>query len=251
MITVAGADRVLTMDLHQGQIQGFFNIPVDELTAVHMLSNYFIHKHLEDLRRRHRPRVRQARPDVRRAARRAAGDHREAAGRQPRPGRADERHRRRRAASGRSSSTTRSTPAGTLIEIVRALEREGVTEIYACATHGVLSDPADRAHPRELRCARSSSPTPCRCRRRSASPRSRRCPSRRSSARRSSASTAASRSARCSERGLVHPGDAPLGGRRATARRADEPGDDGAATTRPTTGAFKSRPRRPPHPGDR
>ena len=48
MITVAGADRVLTMDLHQGQIQGFFNIPVDELTAVHMLSNYFLHKHLED-----------------------------------------------------------------------------------------------------------------------------------------------------------------------------------------------------------
>ena len=49
MITVAGADRVLTMDLHQGQIQGFFNIPVDELTAVHMLSNYFRHKNLEDL----------------------------------------------------------------------------------------------------------------------------------------------------------------------------------------------------------
>ena len=49
MITVAGADRVLTMDLHQGQIQGFFNIPVDELTAVHILSNYFRHKHLEDL----------------------------------------------------------------------------------------------------------------------------------------------------------------------------------------------------------
>ena len=34
MLTVAGADRVLTMDLHQGQIQGFFSIPVDELTAV-------------------------------------------------------------------------------------------------------------------------------------------------------------------------------------------------------------------------
>jgi ribose-phosphate pyrophosphokinase len=32
--------------------------------------------------------------------------------------------------------------AGTLIEVVRALEREGVTEMYACATHGVLSDPA-------------------------------------------------------------------------------------------------------------
>ena len=37
------------MDLHQGQIQGFFNIPVDELTAVHILSNYFKHKHIEDL----------------------------------------------------------------------------------------------------------------------------------------------------------------------------------------------------------
>src|SRR5258707_810362 len=48
MVTVAGADRVLTMDLHQGQIQGFFNIPVDELTAVHMLSNYYKHKQIEN-----------------------------------------------------------------------------------------------------------------------------------------------------------------------------------------------------------
>jgi len=49
MITVAGADRVLTMDLHQGQIQGFFNIPVDELTAVHLLSNYFRQKALSEI----------------------------------------------------------------------------------------------------------------------------------------------------------------------------------------------------------
>jgi ribose-phosphate pyrophosphokinase len=34
MITVAGADRILTVDLHAGQIQGFFNIPVDEMTAL-------------------------------------------------------------------------------------------------------------------------------------------------------------------------------------------------------------------------
>jgi ribose-phosphate pyrophosphokinase len=39
---------MLTMDLHQGQIQGFFNIPVDELTAVHMLSRYFLDRKLED-----------------------------------------------------------------------------------------------------------------------------------------------------------------------------------------------------------
>lgn len=40
LITVAGANRLLTVDLHAGQIQGFFNIPVDELTAVHLLSDY-------------------------------------------------------------------------------------------------------------------------------------------------------------------------------------------------------------------
>ena len=57
---------------------------------------------------------------------------------------------------------------GTLIEIVRALEREGVTEMYACATHGVLSDPADRPHPRQRACASWSSPTRSRCRRPSA-----------------------------------------------------------------------------------
>ena len=41
MIEVAGADRVLTLDLHAGQIQGFFGIPVDELTAIPMLARPF------------------------------------------------------------------------------------------------------------------------------------------------------------------------------------------------------------------
>ena len=41
LLTVAGADRVLTVDLHAGQIQGFFNIPVDELSAVQMLAGHF------------------------------------------------------------------------------------------------------------------------------------------------------------------------------------------------------------------
>ena len=49
MLTVAGADRVLTMDLHQGQIQGFFSIPVDELTAINILSRYILAKGLDDL----------------------------------------------------------------------------------------------------------------------------------------------------------------------------------------------------------
>ncbi|TEU11534.1 MAG: ribose-phosphate pyrophosphokinase, partial [Anaerolineales bacterium] len=46
LITVAGADRFLTMDLHAGQIQGFFSIPGDELTAFHLLSDYFLEKNL-------------------------------------------------------------------------------------------------------------------------------------------------------------------------------------------------------------
>ena len=40
-LSVAGADRLLTIDLHAGQIQGFFNIPVDELTAIPMLARHF------------------------------------------------------------------------------------------------------------------------------------------------------------------------------------------------------------------
>ena len=47
MLTVAGADRVLTMDLHQGQIQGFFSIPVDELTAVNLICAHIKSKELE------------------------------------------------------------------------------------------------------------------------------------------------------------------------------------------------------------
>lgn len=46
MITVAGADRFVTIDLHAGQIQGFFSIPGDELTAFHLLSDYFLKKNL-------------------------------------------------------------------------------------------------------------------------------------------------------------------------------------------------------------
>src|SRR3990172_9133234 len=44
MIEVAGADRYVTMDLHAGQIQGFFSIPGDVLTAFHLLSDYFVSK---------------------------------------------------------------------------------------------------------------------------------------------------------------------------------------------------------------
>jgi ribose-phosphate pyrophosphokinase len=141
MITVAGADRVLTMDLHQGQIQGFFNIPVDELTAVHMLSNYFAHKHLENLvvvtdlgfAKRARAFAELLNAPLAIIEKRRVGNL----------DRAELMNvigevRGRRAIIVDDEIDT----ASTLIEIVRALDREGVTEIYACASHGVLSDPA-------------------------------------------------------------------------------------------------------------
>ena len=49
LIETAGADRVLTIDLHAGQIQGFFNIPVDELTAISHIADYFNQRDLPDL----------------------------------------------------------------------------------------------------------------------------------------------------------------------------------------------------------
>jgi len=141
MITVAGADRVLTMDLHQGQIQGFFNIPVDELTAVHMLSNYFKYKKLEDLvivtdlgfAKRARAFAELLEAPLAVIEKRRLGNL----------DRAELMNvigdvRGRRAVIVDDEVDT----GGTLMEIVRALEREGVQEIYACATHGVLSDPA-------------------------------------------------------------------------------------------------------------
>src|SRR5574340_694163 len=141
MITVAGADRVLTMDLHQGQIQGFFNIPVDELTAVHLLSNYFRHKDIQDL-------VVVTDLGFAKRARTFAEllDAPLAIIEKRRIGNLDRAElmnvigevRGKRAIIVDDEIDT----GGTLMETVHALEREGVDEIYACATHGVLSAPA-------------------------------------------------------------------------------------------------------------
>ncbi len=49
LLTTAGANRLLTVDLHAAQIQGFFNIPVDELTALSILDEYFKEKALDNL----------------------------------------------------------------------------------------------------------------------------------------------------------------------------------------------------------
>ncbi len=48
LLTAAGADRVLTMDLHASQIQGYFNIPLDHLLGSPILAKYFVQKGFED-----------------------------------------------------------------------------------------------------------------------------------------------------------------------------------------------------------
>ena len=141
MMTVAGANRLLTVDLHQGQNQGFFNIPVDELTAVHLLSGHFLQKHLDNL-------VVVTDLGFAKRARTFAElmDAPLAIVEKRRIGNQDRTEvlnvigdvRGKRAIIVDDEIDT----AGTLIQIVNALQREGVTELYACATHAVLSDPA-------------------------------------------------------------------------------------------------------------
>jgi ribose-phosphate pyrophosphokinase len=141
MLTVAGANRLLTVDLHQGQIQGFFNIPVDELTAVHLLSSHFRQKQLENLvvvtdlgfAKRARTFAELLEAPLAIVEKRRIGNQ----------GRTEVLNvigdvRGRRAIIVDDEIDT----AGTLIQIVNALEREGVTEMYACATHAVLSGEA-------------------------------------------------------------------------------------------------------------
>lgn len=49
LLTVAGVNRVVTVDLHAAQIQGFFDIPVDEMQALPLVANYFGEKNIEDI----------------------------------------------------------------------------------------------------------------------------------------------------------------------------------------------------------
>ncbi len=94
LMTVAGVSRVITMDLHQGQIQGFFNQPVNHLTALPILADYFESLHLENLcRGQPRRRPRQGVQEARGHARREPRDHAQGPSRSQRR-RDHARHRR-------------------------------------------------------------------------------------------------------------------------------------------------------------
>ena len=141
LLSVAGADRVLTVDLHAGQIQGFFNIPVDELTGLPLLSRYFADKALEN--------VVVVAVDIG-ISKRA----RDMAAKIGAPLAIIEKRRMGNADSTESlniigdvAGKTAITfddevdTAGSLTNAVDALREAGVGDVYACCTHAVLSGP--------------------------------------------------------------------------------------------------------------
>jgi ribose-phosphate pyrophosphokinase len=138
LITVAGADRALCMDLHSAQIQGFFDIPFDHLYAAPVLIDYFAAKRVKDL-------VVVA-PDVggvkmaRAYAKRLGADLALTDKRRPRPD-AVEIMNIIGDVEGRNVVLFDDvvTTASTLCQAAEAIRAAGALEIYAGVTHGVLS----------------------------------------------------------------------------------------------------------------
>ena len=141
-ITVAGAHRVLTMDMHAGQIQGFFNIPVDELTAQILQARYFAHKDLYDF-------------TVVAADEGFAKKARKLADRLDAPLAIVEKRRIGNnghieamgiigSVEGKNALVVDDEidTAGSLTQAVRVVHEHGACDIYCCATHGVFSGPA-------------------------------------------------------------------------------------------------------------
>ena len=145
LITTAGADRVLTMDLHAAQIQGFFNIPVDHLLGVPILAPYFM-EHFADCQ----DDLVVVSPDLG-----SVNRARQFATRIDAPLAIVDKRRPKANVSqvmniignveGKKVILVDDMidTAGTICNAARAMiEKGGAKEVYACATHGVLSGPA-------------------------------------------------------------------------------------------------------------
>ncbi len=141
LITAAGADRVLTMDLHCMQIQGFFDIPLDNLIGGPTLYNYF------------KPKVDDnfvvVSPDIgsgSRARKVAASmdEKREIIDKRRPKANVMEVRKRKGDVEGKNCLMVddMKEKGGTIVQGAKALKEAGAKEIYACCSHGVLSGPA-------------------------------------------------------------------------------------------------------------
>ncbi len=141
LIVAAGANRVLTMDLHANQIQGFFDIPVDHLYAINELCDYFKTKNLKNLV--------VVSPDVGGIKMARAYAKRLDAGlaivdkRRSSPDKTEVMHILGNV-KGKNAILVDDIIAtgGSVVEAVGALTREGVKDVYATVSHGILSGPA-------------------------------------------------------------------------------------------------------------
>jgi ribose-phosphate pyrophosphokinase len=141
LITVSGVDRVITMDLHQGQIQGFFNLPVNHLTALPILADYF-----ERLRS---PDLVVVSPDVGRVkVCKKLADMLGASLAIMHKGRPDHNVAEITHVIGDVDGKTcivaddMIDTAGSITEGAKALKAAGAKAVYVTATHGIFSAPA-------------------------------------------------------------------------------------------------------------
>lgn len=141
LIVAAGADRVLTMDLHAAQIQGFFDIPVDHLLGKQILAQYYIDKGVED--------IVIVSPDHGGAVRaRYMAEVLECPiaiidKRRPAPNQSEVMNVIGEV-SGKNCIILDDMidTAGTITNAAKAIKELGAKNVYVCATHGVLSGPA-------------------------------------------------------------------------------------------------------------
>jgi ribose-phosphate pyrophosphokinase len=140
LLTVAGINRTITIDLHQGQIQGFFDSPVNHLTALPIFAEYFAEKKLENLC--------VVSPDVGRAkAAKKLADMLDADLAIMHKTRPEHNHAEVTSVIGQVKGKTcilnddMIDTAGTLSAAAKVLKEEGAVQIYACATHGLFSGP--------------------------------------------------------------------------------------------------------------
>ncbi|MCM8779579.1 MAG: ribose-phosphate pyrophosphokinase [Candidatus Omnitrophica bacterium] len=141
LLTVAGSDRILTVDLHAGQIQGFFDIPLDHLFAVNVFIEHFNKLGLKDLV--------VVSPDVGGIKMARAYAKRMSAGlaiidkRRVSPDETEAMHILGEVKGKNAIIVDDLVATGSsLIEAVEALKKEGAKGIWAAITHGVLSGPA-------------------------------------------------------------------------------------------------------------
>lgn len=142
ILTVAGATRVITMDLHAGQIQGFFNIPFDNIYASPVLLNYIKKEIFSDQSvfvspdaggvERVRSYAKKLNADIAMIDKRRTGKN------------IAEAMNVVGNVQGKECIIVDDMidTAGTLVEACRALRKNGATKIYACATHPIFSSPA-------------------------------------------------------------------------------------------------------------